>query len=351
MGSAMSYLPDHTSEQQLTKRRRINGQYSFISDCYDSIEQVTSALAQAGLESSNLIVGVDFTKSNEWTGSTQDRNVFSFYPDQRPCNGFTEVLSRYRELVPHVRLAGPTSFAPIIETAMSIVESSGGQYHVLLIIADGQVTKSVDTRNGELSEHERKTMEAIGKASELPLSIVLVGVGDGPWDTMKQFDDSISSRSFDNFQFVNFSEIMSSKISQPRKEVTFALRALMEIPSQYKATLQLGLLGRSTGKCPRRLPLPPPSSRNVNTSSTSITFAPPESTSLKNPGNESTASTSTAPPLPSSDDQVHVCPVCLVNLKAIAFGCGHQACISCSKKLQRCPICRSQIKTQIKLFY
>lgn len=34
---------------------------------------------------------------------------------------------------------GPTSFAPIIETAMTIVEESGGQYHVLLIIADGQV--------------------------------------------------------------------------------------------------------------------------------------------------------------------------------------------------------------------
>ena len=34
---------------------------------------------------------------------------------------------------------GPTSFAPIIEMAMTVVESSGGQYHVLLIIADGQV--------------------------------------------------------------------------------------------------------------------------------------------------------------------------------------------------------------------
>ena len=34
---------------------------------------------------------------------------------------------------------GPTSFAPIIETAIGIVDSSGGQYHVLLIIADGQV--------------------------------------------------------------------------------------------------------------------------------------------------------------------------------------------------------------------
>ena len=34
---------------------------------------------------------------------------------------------------------GPTSFAPMIEAAIRIVEQSGGQYHVLLIIADGQV--------------------------------------------------------------------------------------------------------------------------------------------------------------------------------------------------------------------
>ncbi|MED6211166.1 hypothetical protein PIB30_071023, partial [Stylosanthes scabra] len=39
----------------------------------------------------------------------------------------------------------PTSFAPIIEMAMTIVEHIGGQYHVLLIIAYGQVTRSVDT--------------------------------------------------------------------------------------------------------------------------------------------------------------------------------------------------------------
>ncbi|GJS98921.1 E3 ubiquitin protein ligase RGLG2-like protein [Tanacetum coccineum] len=86
------------------------------------------------LESSNLIVGIDFTKSNEWTvnvgsltlrfcyqpaTSTRDQDVFSFYPEEIFCNGFEDVLSRYKEIVPHLKLAGPTSFAPVIEQAMT----------------------------------------------------------------------------------------------------------------------------------------------------------------------------------------------------------------------------------------
>nr|KJB33860.1 hypothetical protein B456_006G034900 [Gossypium raimondii] len=271
-------------------KRTLDRRYSRIADNYNSLDQVTEALANAGLESSNLIVGIDFTKSNEWTGkrsfnrkslhhignslnpyeqaisiigktlaafdednlipcfgfgdaSTHDQDVFSFYPDDRFCNGFEEVLSRYREIVPHLRLAGPTSFAPIIEMAMTIVEQSGGQYHVLVIIADGQVTRSVDTQHGQLSPQEQKTVDAIVQASKLPLSIILVGVGDGPWDMMKEFDDNIPARAFDNFQFVNFTEIMLKNTSPSRKETEFALAALMEIPSQYKATIELNILG------------------------------------------------------------------------------------------------------------
>ncbi|PKU81296.1 E3 ubiquitin-protein ligase RGLG1 [Dendrobium catenatum] len=60
---------------------------------------------------------------------------------------------------------------------------------------------------------------------------------------MKEFDDNIPARSFDNFQFVNFTEIVSKKIDQRRKYMEFALDALMEIPSQYNATLDHGILG------------------------------------------------------------------------------------------------------------
>lgn len=40
-----------------------------IADRFQNISQVQTAVRQAGLESSNLILGVDFTKSNTWTGA------------------------------------------------------------------------------------------------------------------------------------------------------------------------------------------------------------------------------------------------------------------------------------------
>ncbi|KAI3818120.1 hypothetical protein L1987_11923 [Smallanthus sonchifolius] len=353
---SVTYTPSHL--QAPAQQRRLDRKYSRIADDYETLEQVTSALAQAGLESSNLIVGIDFTKSNEWTGIksfnrrslhsigvlqnpyeqaisiigktlaafdednlipcfgfgdtlTHDQSVFSFYPNSRSCQGFEDVLRRYREIVPQLRLSGPTSFAPIIETAMAIVEENGGQYHVLLIIADGQVTRSVDTEYGQLSSQERNTINAIVKASNHPLSIILVGVGDGPWDMMKEFDDHIPSRVFDNFQFVNFTEIMSKNINPLKKETEFALNALMEIPSQYQATLQLGLLGARTGYSSAIAPLSSPGDRNLrnrNLRNLSV---------CQYPVNE----------MPTSSNSTYdntVCPMCLNKPKDMAFGCGHQ---------------------------
>ncbi|KAI3720361.1 hypothetical protein L6452_21277 [Arctium lappa] len=349
--------------------------YSKITDDYQTLEQVTSALTQAGLESSNLIGGIDFTRSNEWTGresfngrslhningvlqnpyqeaisiigktlsafdedsiipcfgfgdvSTHDQSVFSFYSGSDSCQGFHDVLTRYKQIVPQLQLSGPTSFAPIIEMAMTIVEETGGQYHVLLIIADGQVTRSGD---GQLSSQERNTIDAIVRASKYPLSIILVGVGDGPWDLMKDFDDNIPSRAFDNFQFVNFTEIMSKNVDPMKKQTEFALTALMEIPSQYKATIELNLLGRRMGYSPNTIPLPPPCGG---------------ASSFGNRSVHETGSPST-----NSTYDNKVCLVCRNNPKDMAFGCGHQTCCECGVDLSLCPICLNLIETKIRLY-
>ncbi|XP_074274375.1 E3 ubiquitin-protein ligase RGLG5-like [Silene latifolia] len=397
--------------------RRLQRKYSKIPDNYRTLDEVTAALAQAGLESSNLIVGIDFTKSNEWTGaksfnkkclhhigdksnpyeqaisiigktlskfdednlipcygfgdaSTHDQDVFSFCDDNRYCQGFEEVLSRYREIAPQIQLSGPTSFAPIIEMAMTIVEQSGGQYHVLLIIADGQVTRSVDTIPGHLSPQEQNSLEAIVQASGYPLSIVLVGVGDGPWDMMKEFDDNVPSSAFDNFQFVNFTEIMSKKADISRKQTEFALSALMEIPFQYKATLEHGLLGRRTGRCQVKVPLPPPHCNKFASPSRSRSYSQSSSflhsTSTRDKGSDSRTSnflhststrdkgsgTSSATPttsmsIPAYDSQL--CPVCIFNPRDMVFGCGHQACSDCGGFLDACPICLRPIEVRIRL--
>ena len=49
----------------------------------------------------------------------------------------------YAFLVSFFFSVGPTSFAPMIEGAIRIVEQSGGQYHVLLIIVDGHVANLI----------------------------------------------------------------------------------------------------------------------------------------------------------------------------------------------------------------
>eukprot|EP00002_Diphylleia_rotans_P040546 TRINITY_DN963_c0_g1_i4.p1 TRINITY_DN963_c0_g1~~TRINITY_DN963_c0_g1_i4.p1 ORF type:complete len:336 (+),score=78.10 TRINITY_DN963_c0_g1_i4:78-1085(+) len=268
-------------------------------DRFETLEELQAALQKAGLESSNLIIGVDFTKSNTWTGkqtfggknlhyvgsteemnpyekaiyilgrtlsvfdddqlipaygfgdaTTGDRSVFAFNQGDRPCQGFQEVLGRYRQLATAVNLAGPTSFGPIIRRAVDIVDRTRS-YHILLIVADGQVTRSEDLRANELSPQERDTINAIVEASNFPLSIVMVGVGDGPWDQMEEFDDRIPTRKFDNFQFVNFHRTMAQlgQASPSAIEANFATNALMEIPDQFSFIKSSNMLsaGRPTG--------------------------------------------------------------------------------------------------------
>ncbi|XVF61051.1 hypothetical protein PTKIN_Ptkin08bG0098000 [Pterospermum kingtungense] len=380
-----SYEPPSHAGSSMDHNYRPRQQATFIPDNFSTLDQVISALREAGLESSNLLLGIDFTKSNEWTGkhsfnrrslhaigslpnpyeqaisiigrtlspfdednlipcfgfgdaSTHDKHVFSFYADLRPCHGFEEALARYREVVPLLKLAGPTSFAPIIRAAIDIVDRSNGQYHVLVIIADGQVTRNPDIPRGRLSPQEQETVDSIVAASRYPLSIILVGVGDGPWDSMQQFDDNIPQRAFDNFQFVNFTKIMSENTETSKKEAAFALAALMEIPYQYRATLSIRFDKELEGGHMR--PLPPPREVIEHDNAKSIT---------RMANYETGQPTAPAEPVISSSAEP-VCPICLTNPKDMAFGCGHTTCKDCGVTISSCPMCRQPITTRLRLY-
>ena len=101
-----------------------------------------------------------------------------------------------------------------------------------MIIADGQVTPTC----------KKDTEDAIVEASKHALSIICIGVGDGPWDVMEEFDDDLPARAFDNFQFVPFNSIMSRVAPGKNADAAFATAALQEIPDQFKTIRSLRYL-------------------------------------------------------------------------------------------------------------
>lgn len=269
--------------------------FKMIPDQYNSYEEVTAALRKAGLEKSQMIVGVDFTQSNLWNGKrsfggrclhdvsdpaspnpylqaltiiskalwdfdddhmipaygfgdaqTGSHDVFSFQDNDIPCKGLTGCEQRYKEIAAVANLSGPTSFAPLINQAVKIVRETG-EYHILLILADGQVSV----------EEVKATTKAIIEASNYALSIVMIGVGDGPWDLMDKFDDELPERRFDNFQFVDFNSVFN-KYPKEKREAAFATHALMEVPQQYQAVKRLRLLSHSPASAAALRAIPAP---------------------------------------------------------------------------------------------
>ena len=87
------------------------------------------------------------------TGGTK---CFQLGEGGAPCRGFDEVLLRYAQITPTLKLYGPTNFAPVIYETINVVKTTR-QYHILVIIADGQVTE------------EKETRDAIVEASNYPI--------------------------------------------------------------------------------------------------------------------------------------------------------------------------------------
>jgi len=92
-------------------------------------------------------------------------------------------MTAYYNSLLNVQLYGPTNFSPVIQHVAKFArtyQTDATNYFVLLIITDGIIT--------DLDETKKSIIEASG----LPLSIIIVGVGDEDFSAMEELDSDDS---------------------------------------------------------------------------------------------------------------------------------------------------------------
>ena len=105
----------------------------------------------------------------------------------------------------------------------------GSHYFILLILTDGVITDMYDTK------------EAIVSASDLPLSIIIVGIGNADFSAMEELDSDAELLTApsghmavrDIVQFVPFSQFLSAKSNPSSASLHLARQVLQEIPDQF----------------------------------------------------------------------------------------------------------------------
>ncbi|XP_041759482.1 copine-4 isoform X2 [Coregonus clupeaformis] len=151
----------------------------------------------------------------------------NFDEDNPECSGIQGVVEAYQGCLPKIQLYGPTNIAPIIQKVASSASEEmhtmeAMEYFILLILTDGVITDMADTR------------EAIVHASHLPMSVIIVGVGNADFSDMQMLDgDDGILRSpkgepvlRDIVQFVPFKDFKHASPAALAKSV------LAEVPNQ-----------------------------------------------------------------------------------------------------------------------
>ncbi|KAM3268861.1 protein BONZAI 1 isoform X1 [Capsicum chacoense] len=140
--------------------------------------------------------------------------------------GIQGIMMAYVSALHNVSLAGPTLFGPVITSAAHIASQSltnnERKYFVLLIITDGVITDLQETK------------DALVQAADLPLSILIVGVGGADFKEMEILDadkgDRLESTTGrvavrDIVQFVPLRDVQNGDVSVVQS-------LLAELPSQ-----------------------------------------------------------------------------------------------------------------------
>ena len=94
------------------------------------------------------------------------------------------VLLEYRNFITKIHLSGPTYFSPMIndlifEVDKEIDEGKTLNYHIIMILTDGMI------------DDMQETKDSLVAASFLPISVIIIGIGDGDFSKMDVLDADV----------------------------------------------------------------------------------------------------------------------------------------------------------------
>ncbi|XP_068612749.1 copine-4-like [Brachionichthys hirsutus] len=176
----------------------------------------------------------------------------NFNEDNPECAGIQGVVEAYQACLPKLRLYGPTNIAPIIQkvahsASQEVHTKEAMQYFILLILTDGVITDMSDTR------------EAIVQASRLPMSVIIVGVGNADFSDMQMLDgddgilrspkgepvlrDIVQFVPFHNFKHASPSALAKSVLAEVPNQVVdyYNSKGIKpKVPGRYQSSRQFG---------------------------------------------------------------------------------------------------------------
>jgi len=151
------------------------------------------------------------------------------------CAGVSGIISAYHTSLNMVQLHGPTNFSPVINHVAQFAsahQSDPTNYFVLLIITDGIITDFEETK------------AAIARVCQLPLSIIIVGVGNEDFSSMEVLDgDRGKLASRDIVQFVEMNRFLVHSQNGVNgfplwSKESLAKSVLAEVPSQVTSWMK-----------------------------------------------------------------------------------------------------------------
>ena len=213
----MNYLTEDLSEAKLNiilgidfsdSQKRINCSDSThlkeddqVSSQYEAgLTNLFNLLYDLNCKQEIPVYGFGGLKTSSSPKARKEENMSCFSITRNPTNykvsSLTEVIDDYKKCILNNTLGGHANFAEIIQKAIGIASfnqlQGDKEYTILVLLTDGIIQ---DLEN---------TLNSIIEAANIPLSIIMIGIGDGDFESFENLDSQLGMYETARRDYVSF---------------------------------------------------------------------------------------------------------------------------------------------------